>query len=104
MESKHKAGDKVRVKSLEWYNSNKNEDGEITMNRITFIKEMSKYCGEEFEIRYVSPNGICHLKGINWFWSDWMFEEELSTKEQQTIEQLERVQAELDKLRALCNN
>lgn len=76
MESKYKVGDRVKVKSLEWYNSNKNEDGEITMNGITFIKEMSKYCGEEFEIRYVSPNGICHLKGINWCWSDWMLEED----------------------------
>ena len=74
IESKYKVGDKVRIKSLDWYNSNKDEDGEITMNGITFIKEMSKYCGEEFEIRCVSPNGICYLNGIYWCWSDWMFE------------------------------
>ena len=44
------------------------------------------------------------LKGNEWCWADWMFEKELSTKEQQVLEQIERVQQELDKLRVLCNN
>lgn len=76
MESKYKAGDKVRVKSLVWYNSNKNENGEIVKDYITFFEGMSEYCGKYFEVSYVSSNGICHLKGINWCWVDWMFEED----------------------------
>lgn len=75
MESKYKLGDKVRVKSLYWYNSNKNEDGEITMNDLIFTKEMSKYCGEEFEICSISDDGYMLLKCTDWCWSDWMFED-----------------------------
>ena len=73
MESKSKAGDKVRIKSLEWYNLNKNEDGEFTMNGLTFTKEMSEYCREEFEISYCFFNGIYLLEGNSWYWSGWMF-------------------------------
>ena len=58
MESKYKAGDKVRVKSLVWYNSNKNENGEIVKDYITFLEGMSEYCGKYFEVSYVSSNGI----------------------------------------------
>ena len=97
MESKYKVGDKVRVKSLEWYNSNKNENGEIVKGYITFLEGMSEYCGKYFEVSYVYPNGICLLKGINWWWHNWMLEDELSTKEQQALEQLEHVKAELYK-------
>ena len=65
---------------------------------------MSECCGKEFEVSYVYPNEIYLLKDADWLWEDWMFEDELSTKEQQVLKQLERVQAELDKLRALCNS
>ena len=37
-------------------------------------------------------------------WEDWMFEEESKTKEQQVLEQIERVQQEIDKLRLLYNS
>ena len=107
MESKYKVGDKVRVKSLEWYNSNKDEDGEIREDGQTFLKCMSEYCGKEYEVSYVYPNGICILKEINWWWwYDWMFEDEviIDDKQQQILEQIERVQTELDKLRLLYNN
>ena len=74
MESKYKVGDKVRIKSLEWYNSNKDINNNVRKGGQTFLKEMSEYCGKYFEVSYVSSNGICHLKGINWCWVDWMFE------------------------------
>lgn len=76
MESKYKVGDKVRIKSLKWYNSNKNKKGEIVKDSMALVKEMSKYCGEEFEISYCFFTGIYLLEGNNWFWSDWMFEDD----------------------------
>ena len=47
METKYKVGDKVKVNSLEWYNFNKNEYGEIINRDINFLEEMSKYYGKE---------------------------------------------------------
>ena len=101
MESKYKVGDKVRIKSLEWYNSNKDIKNNIREGSQTFLECMSKYCGKEYEI-YNVISGINHyvykLYDTDiWCWEDWMFEEELSTKEQQALEQLEHVKAELDK-------
>lgn len=43
---KFKVGDKVRVKSLEWYNSEqKNDIGTITKG-VTFAKVMSDFCAK----------------------------------------------------------
>lgn len=75
MESRYKVGDKVRVKSLEWYNSNKDEYSEIINGDIGFLEEMSAYCGKEFEVSYVYSNEIYLLKGNEWCWVDWMFED-----------------------------
>ena len=98
MESKYKVGDKVRIKSLDWYNSNKDENGEVLPHSgSSFVKEMSEYCGKECEIRHINTDGEIRLKEYDWYWADWMFEEELSTKEQQVLEQLEHVKAELYK-------
>lgn len=44
MESKFKVGDKVRVKSLEWYNFNKDENGDVLPHydkHLFFPEEMS---------------------------------------------------------------
>ena len=99
MESKYIVGDKVKVKSVESYNSNKDEDGKIGLHsdEYLFLEEMSEYCGKECEVSHVYPNGEYSLKGNEWIWNDWMFEEELSTKEQQVLKQLEHVKAELYK-------
>ena len=85
MKTKYKVGDKVRVKSLEWYNSNKDENGNVLSHSdecLFFPEEMSTYCGKEFEVIYIHPIVGYFLEGTQWFWADWMFEEELSTKEQ----------------------
>ena len=42
---KYKVGDKVRVKSLEWYNAFSNNGKEyIRHDRAWFTKEMAEYC------------------------------------------------------------
>lgn len=107
MESKYKVGDKVRVKSLGWYYFNKDEKGNVLPHhdkRLFFPEEMSEDCGKEFEIMYVFFNEIYLLKGNEWMWEDWMFEGESKTKGQQVLEQIERVQQEIDKLRLLYNS
>lgn len=51
---KYKAGDKVRIKSLDWYKANKDKDGRIYCGDILFIRRMSRYCGKELTIKHIS--------------------------------------------------
>lgn len=54
---KYKIGDKVRVKSLEWYNENKNISGYVN-TYCTFTPKMVKHCGKETVIKKVIMSGI----------------------------------------------
>jgi hypothetical protein len=49
-----KVGDKVRVKSLDWYNKNKNKDGNVEIGP-TFVIGMSYFCGKVFTIESITP-------------------------------------------------
>lgn len=89
---KFKVGDKVRVKSLEWYNENKNLDGDI-INKAgkkngVFYKYMRSWCGEVIKINSAKNN----YYGANnsWHWYDWMLEDEAVTEEKQEVEQLNK--------------
>ena len=51
---KFKVGDKVRIKSIQWYNENKNEKGEVvTAQGSTFYKRMARFCGDSRVIKAV---------------------------------------------------
>lgn len=74
-ETKFKVGDVVKVKSLDWYNSNKIEDGSVVVkNYLAFSKDMKEFCGKFFCIK--KTNGACiSLKGLeNYSFHDWMLE------------------------------
>lgn len=79
MESKYKIGQKVRVKSLDWYHHNKDSFGGVPIGdkKPKFTYGMSKYCGlvltiddhSEYEGEYymVEDDGV-------YTWTDEMFE------------------------------
>lgn len=73
---KHKVGDKVRIKSIDWYNENKDKNGIIRLFELNFVPEMSKYCGREAIITACGSYGTykIDIDKINWF-NDEMFEE-----------------------------
>ena len=43
---KYKVNDRVRIKTLDWYNENKNHCGEIPLFKPSglFVPDMSRYC------------------------------------------------------------
>ena len=50
-ELKYKVGDKVLIKSIDWYNKNKDKYGTIyTSNGFCFCDDMTKHCGEIMKI------------------------------------------------------
>ena len=70
---KYKVGDKVIVKSLAWYNENKDACGSVKVP-CTFVREMSKYCGKVVTIRCVSFSSYGIEESYSFSWSDEMFE------------------------------
>ena len=43
---KYNEGDKVRIKSLDWYNKNKNKTGDVPCGEYDFVSDMSVFCGK----------------------------------------------------------
>lgn len=55
METKFKEGDVVRIKSLDWYNNNKDKNGNVVVigYSCSFTKALSEFCGKCFVIEKV---------------------------------------------------
>ena len=52
---KYKVGDKVRIKSLDWYNENKDVYGNVEISEDYYFKPpMSEFCGKVVVIKYIS--------------------------------------------------
>ena len=47
---KYKPGDVVVIKSIDWYNDNKDENGNVVLPYIDFTKSMSHFCGKAVTI------------------------------------------------------
>ena len=78
METKFKEGDVIRIKSLDWYNSNKAEDGSVTVEgSFTFTNGMKELCGKFFCIEKKSE--VCiSLKGLkDYVFHSWMLEDQV---------------------------
>lgn len=76
---KYRIGDKVRVKSLEWYNENKDEFGDVKTPNNVFVPNMSRFCGQECIIEAASPKPNITYYGLKedisgFSWTDDMFE------------------------------
>lgn len=75
METKLKKGDIVRIKSLDWYNNNKDEKGNVTVTgySCSFTKVLSELCGKCFVIDEVGGKGI-YLDDLPYVFYEWMLE------------------------------
>lgn len=76
-------GDIVIIKSLDWYNENKDSDGTVNVPH-NFVSNMRAYCGQQTEITEIHDSGkheagdgfYFHLRCDfgNFFWSSAMFD------------------------------
>ena len=73
---KHKVGDKVRIKSKEWYEKNKNRAGDILCGGTFFIEAMERYCGETATITSIDKTYNINIDDNEFSWTDEMFEDE----------------------------
>lgn len=85
-----KVGDKVRVKSLEWYNENKDNKGYI-LTIPSFIPEMSSFCGREGVVTELNGSKSCKIDiDGSAFW--WSFDAlELVDKKSNIIEEIAEI-------------
>ena len=77
MDLKYKIGDKVKVKSHEWYEDNANYLSEIECGNTVFIPDMKCYCGTTVTIMKRFSHIKCYsIEEDNCvhYWSDEMFE------------------------------
>ena len=79
---KRKVGDKVIIKSLDWWKAQlKNEYGDVVKDEgfYSFTEDMSKFCGKEAVIEKVLIEQFYHIsingRLLSWNWEDWMLED-----------------------------
>lgn len=97
---RYKKGDRVRVRSLEWYRANKNSEGAIIFPDFRiFDDSMSEFCGKVVTIAAYVPRGnyydIVEDRNVN-YWSDAMFEGLAIEKPQEKMVSLDDVCRFLD--------
>ena len=85
---KFKVGDRVRVKSLEWYNDNKDAEGLVYLDKegIVFDETMANLCGKIVQIEEINRTGY-FIYGYSGFLQDWMLEDEVVNEEKQEVKQ-----------------
>ena len=77
-------GQKVTIKSVDWYNSNKDDSRTIKLTTEVFVEDMSEYCGKTATIVDVfkdfdGEGDIMYridLDNRGWNWTEEMFEPE----------------------------
>lgn len=84
---KHKPGDTVTIKSIDWYNEHKDRYGNVSnpldKNDDAFVDVMSKWCGVKTVIQKIitaGPSNLNYFYSLKcddglWGWYDYMFED-----------------------------
>lgn len=74
---KYKIGDKVRIKSIDWHNENKDEYGNIDCGTMPFMSHMTKFCNKIVTISDIDSEDECYEieeDGTANGWTDEMIE------------------------------
>lgn len=71
---RYKRGDRVKIKSLDWYNENKDQHGRVACGYHLFTEDMSKFCGCTMIVCHISNLGVMTMGGSASYWTDEMIE------------------------------
>lgn len=71
---RYKRGDRVKIKSLDWYNENKDQHGKVACGYHVFTEDMSKFCGYTMIVCRRSNLGVMTMGGSASYWTDEMIE------------------------------
>lgn len=90
---KYKPGDKVKIKSLDWYETNEC-NGSVMCERLAFLDTMTEWCGKELTIDCVYDDGIYGYvmkePKIQWLFTDSMIEGPVDAEPQEKMVSLDR--------------
>ena len=86
---KHKVGDTVKIKSIDWFNAQeKDSDGDIYIysvnNIVYFTKDMSNYCSKEAKIEDIRIDDNIYFLDVDkrcYEWTDEMLDENYDFKQ-----------------------
>lgn len=92
---KYKPGDKVKIKSLDWYEANKC-DGLVMCDGIAFLQMMTGWCGKELTIDciFTDERGSGYIMkepNIHWRFTDSMIEDSVDVESKETMVSLDKV-------------
>ena len=71
---RYEVGDRVKIKSLDWYNENKDEYGYINCGSRAFFTKMSNWCGKIATIKEICKTNCYRLEEYDFDWTDEMIE------------------------------
>ena len=71
---KYEAGQKVKIKSLGWYNANRDEYGYVDCGSREFSPKMSDLCGKIATIKEICKTNCYHLEEYGFDWTEEMIE------------------------------
>ena len=74
-ELKYKVGDRVQIKSIDWYNENKNKYGNINCGYMPFTSDMTIYCGTVLTICDIKDEfSYYQMEKCEYMFMDYMIE------------------------------
>ena len=92
---KYEIGDKVRIKSIDWYNKNKDKYGDVSCGEFDFVEGMKKFCSETLTISEDVDYGYLMLEDNHGYvWTDEMIEglvEEETKSENELLDEYEEL-------------
>ena len=94
---RYKKGDRVKIKSLEWYNENKDQHGRVACGYHVFTEDMSKFCGHTMIVCNRTNLGVMTMGGSASYWTDEMIEGLVDEEPRDKMVSLDKVVYEFSK-------